>query len=95
MVIHGLDVTVPLGLPRAPDETMRVALDDLTRGGVHEHFGVSIDGRHLQASDLDWSYGSGSVLRGPAAELALALCGRAVPEGRLEGEPLRRADPAS
>ena len=95
VVIHGLDVTVPLELPRPPDETMRVTLDDLTRGGGHEHFGISIDGRHLQASDLDWSYGSGGALRGPAAELALVLCGRAVPEGRLEGEPPRRADPAT
>jgi hypothetical protein len=27
-------------------------------------------------------------VRGPAEELALVLCGRAVPPGRLEGEPL-------
>jgi hypothetical protein len=47
--------------------------------------------RELQASDLDWSYGSGAVLRGEAADLALAMCGRAVPDGRLEGEPLVRA----
>lgn len=79
VVIHGLDVTVPLGLPRSPDETIRVVLDDMTRGGVHEHFGVSIDGRRLEASDLDWSYGSGDTLRRPAAALALTLCGRAVP----------------
>ncbi len=89
VVIHGLDVTVPLGVPRrSPDETIRVVLDDLTQGGGHAHFGVDIQGRHLQASDLDWSYGSGAALRGAAADLALAMCGRAVPDGRLEGEPL-------
>jgi len=89
VVIHGLDVTVPLGVPRrSPDETIRVVLDDLTQGGGHAHFGVEIQGRHLQASDLDWSYGSGAALRGAAADLALAMCGRAVPDGRLEGEPL-------
>ena len=89
VVIHGLDVTVPLGVPRrSPDATIRVVLDDLTAGGVHARFGTSIEGRSLQASDLDWSYGSGPVLRGPAEYLALVLCGRATPEGRLEGKPL-------
>ena len=89
VVIHGLDVTVPLGVPRrTPDATIRVVLDDLTGGGVHERFGTSIRGHRLQATDLDWSYGSGPALRGPAGDLALALCGRAIPQGRLEGEPL-------
>ena len=89
VVIHGLDVTVPLGVPRRPpDETMRVVLDDLTEGGVHAHFGTGIDGRSLQATDLDWSYGSGPALRGAAADLALVMCGRTVPAGRLEGTPL-------
>jgi uncharacterized protein (TIGR03083 family) len=91
VVIHGLDVTVPLGVPRrSPDETIRVVLDDLTQGGGHAHFGVDIDGRRLQATDLDWSHGSGPALRGAAADLAVAMCGRAVPDGRLDGEPLAR-----
>lgn len=89
VVIHGLDVTVPLGVPRrSVDATMRVVLDDLTAGGVQQHFGTSIEGRSLQATDLDWSYGAGPALRGPAEYLALVMCGRTVPEGRLEGEPL-------
>ena len=89
VVIHGLDVTVPLGVPRrSPEDTIRIILDDLTAGGVHERFGTSIDGRHLQATDLDWSYGSGPVLRGKAEDIALVLCGRTVPAGRIEGKPL-------
>ena len=96
VVIHGLDVTVPLGVPRrSPDATIRVVLDDLTGGGVHDRFGTSIQGRSLQATDLDWSYGSGPALRGPAEDLALVLCGRAVPTGRLEGEAaVSRRSPA-
>jgi len=91
VVIHGLDVTVPLGLPRrSPDETIQVVLDDLTQGGGHAHFGVVMENRRLEADDLDWSHGSGPVLRGTAGDLALALCGRDVPDGRLDGEPLRR-----
>ena len=53
VVIHGLDVTVPLGVPRrSPDATIRVVLDDLTVGGVQAHFGTSIEGRSLQATTL-------------------------------------------
>jgi uncharacterized protein (TIGR03083 family) len=94
VVIHGLDVTVPLGVPRrTPDDAIRVILDDLTRGDVHENFGISIKGRCLRATDLDWSYGSGPALTAAAADLALAMCGRAVPAGRLDGEPLHRTGP--
>ena len=94
-VIHGLDVTVPLGAPRlAPDTTIRVILDDLTKGDVNERFGIDIAGRQLQATDLDWSFGAGPVLRGPAADLALVICGRSVPPGRLAGAPLALRQPA-
>ena len=87
VVIHGLDVTVPLGVPRrSPDGTIRIILDDLTQGGVHKHFGTSVEGRSLQATDLDWSYGSGPALRGAAGDLAVMLCGRRLPAGRIEDE---------
>ena len=76
-VIHGLDAAVPLGLRRhVADAAMRVVLDDLTRGGVHEYFGTDIDGHRLEATDLDWSYGKGTPLCGTAEDLALTLCGR-------------------
>jgi uncharacterized protein (TIGR03083 family) len=95
VVIHGLDVTVPLGAARlAPDQTIRVILDDLTQGDVNARFGIDIAGRRLQATDLDWSFGQGAVLRGPAADLALVICGRSVPPGRLEGAPLALHEPA-
>ena len=92
VVIHGLDVTVPLGVPRrSPDDTIRVVLDDLAQGGGHAHFRTVINGRRLEAYDLDWSHGSGPVLRGAAGDLALAMGGRSVPGGRLDGEPLTRS----
>jgi uncharacterized protein (TIGR03083 family) len=89
VVIHGLDVTVPLGVARlASGEVIGDVLDALTEGGGHAHFGIEIDGRRLEATDLPWSYGSGPVLRGSAEDLALVLCGRALPGERLEGKPL-------
>jgi uncharacterized protein (TIGR03083 family) len=89
VVIHGLDVTVPLKVERhPPKETMRVVLDNLTEGRIHEHFSTVIAGRRLEATDLNWSCGVGALLRGTAEDLALALCGRTIPSGRLHGDPL-------
>jgi uncharacterized protein (TIGR03083 family) len=86
VVIHGLDVTVPLGLSRRPpEETMHSVLDDLTEGGTHAHFGVALSGLSLHATDMDWSFGSGTPVAGPAVDLALLLCGRDLRHGRAEG----------
>jgi uncharacterized protein (TIGR03083 family) len=96
VVIHGLDVTVPLNLPRlSSDETIRVILDDLTKRDGSVHFGIDIAGRHLRATDLDWSFGQGPMLCGAAADLALVICGRSVPPGRLDGAPLVVRQPAA
>lgn len=89
VVVHGLDATIPLGVPhRGPEENLHVVLEDLTRGGGHENFGVSVMGRRLEATDLDWSFGSGAPLSGSSEALIVALCGRVLPRGRLDGAPL-------
>ena len=93
VVIHGLDVTVPLDRDRlASDQTIRVILDDLTRGGIHENFGIDIEDRMLEATDLDWRYGSGSPLRGTAETLVLLMSGRSVSNELVHGAPLGRAE---
>jgi hypothetical protein len=80
---------VPLGEPRrASDAAIRTVLDDLTTGGGHAHFGTDIQGRSLHTTDVDWTYGSGPQLSGTAADVALHLCGRSVPAGRLRGGAL-------
>jgi len=89
VVIHALDITVPLGAPRtASDTALRTVLDELTEGGGHAHFGTDIEGRALRATDIDWSYGSSAPLSGTAGDLALHICGRSLPADRLQGEPL-------
>jgi uncharacterized protein (TIGR03083 family) len=87
-VIHALDVTVALGveLPMPPG-ALETVLDDLV-GGAHAYFGTAVTGRRFEATDIDWSHGTGSPVVGPASSLALALCGRRLPAGSLEGGPL-------
>jgi hypothetical protein len=53
-------------------------------------FGVDLDGVELQATDVDWSYGTGRPVRGRAEDLLLLLCGRRVPAERLEGTAAAR-----
>jgi uncharacterized protein (TIGR03083 family) len=85
-VIHSLDITGPLGEPRcATDDAIRIVLDDLTEGDLHAHFGTETKGRAFNATDIAWSYGSGTVVSGTAADLALSLSGRTVPNRLLTG----------
>jgi uncharacterized protein (TIGR03083 family) len=90
-VIHSLDVMVPLGIHRQfADERIRTVLDGLTNQRSLKYFKVDFTGIELHADDLDWSFGSGKALAGSAADLALALCGRTLPAGRLHGQPASR-----
>jgi uncharacterized protein (TIGR03083 family) len=89
-VIHGLDITVPLGIDRrVPTERLRLVLDGINPRSL-KFFGVDLDGVHLCADDLDWTFGSGTPLSGAAQDLLLVLCGRTLPAGHLRGEPARR-----
>ena len=76
VVIHGLDITAPLGIERSPDAAIVAILEHLTVDGVHAHFGFVIDGLRLQATDTDWGFGTGRLVTGTAADLALHICGR-------------------
>jgi hypothetical protein len=87
-VIHGLDFTVPLGIDRqVPEDRLRIALRGLTKSKRLKFFGVALQGIELHASDINWTFGSGTPMSGTAQDLALVLCGRKLPTGRLEGEP--------
>jgi uncharacterized protein (TIGR03083 family) len=90
-VVHGLDVTVALGLDRrVPEERLRPVLDGLRASRARRYFGVDLTGVELRADDLDWSLGSGTVLSGRAQDLLLVVCGRRLPAGLLRGEPSDR-----
>jgi uncharacterized protein (TIGR03083 family) len=90
-VIHGLDLVVPLGIcRRVPEDRLRVVLDSITAPAARKHFGTDLSGIELRADDMDWAFGSGQQLTGAAQDLALVLCGRKLPAGRLRGEPSSR-----
>lgn len=90
-VIHGLDITVPLSISRrVPEDRLRAVLDAITAPKARKHFGTDLTGVELRAEDIDWAYGSGQQLSGAAQDLALVLCGRKLPPGRLHGEPAAR-----
>jgi uncharacterized protein (TIGR03083 family) len=86
-VIHGLDVTVALGIDRqVPAGRMRLVLAGVVSPRSLKHFGTDLTGVELRATDLDWTYGSGAAVRGTAQDLALLICGRTLPPGRLKAD---------
>lgn len=90
-VIHGLDFTVPLDTGRrVPERRLLVVLAGLTRPKPLGFFGTDLSGVELRAQDIDWSFGSGAPVTGMAQDLALVLCGRKLPAGRLHGDHAAR-----
>ncbi len=90
-VIHGLDITVPLGLAFAvPEERLRRVLPVSAADKTVTFFGADLAGIEFRARDMDWTLGSGAPLTGAAADLLLAMCGRKLPAGRLSGEAAAR-----
>lgn len=81
-VIHSLDVTVALDRPTvASGEAVVAVLDQLTAadGAL---FGVDLTGVRLEATDTDWSWGSGNAVRADSGLLVALLSGRTLPDGR-------------
>ncbi|MFI6290842.1 maleylpyruvate isomerase family mycothiol-dependent enzyme [Nonomuraea sp. NPDC050790] len=85
-VIHGLDITLPLGLGRKvpPDRLVLAMPADLTAKSI-TFFGARLDGVRFTADDLDWSAGTGELVTGSAQDLLLAVTGRKLPPGHLSG----------
>jgi uncharacterized protein (TIGR03083 family) len=90
-VVHCLDVieAVPLSR-RMADERVRRVLSLVASPTAPNLFGTDLSGVELRADDLEWSYGSGALVVGPAQALALVVSGRLLPPGRLQGETAAR-----
>jgi len=89
-VIHGLDISVALGLERRPPvDRIGLILGSMRDKNVR-YFGTDLSGVRLEANDLDWSLGEGAPLRGNAQDLLLVVCGRRLPADLLEGAAAAR-----
>lgn len=89
-LIHGLDITVSLGLDRVvPLDRVAMVLAGLNPRNI-AFFGTDLTGIQFRATDLDWSYGAGTQIRGLAQDLLLVICGRTLPPGHLEGDAADR-----
>ncbi|WP_327271409.1 maleylpyruvate isomerase family mycothiol-dependent enzyme [Streptomyces sp. NBC_01224] len=85
-VIHGLDITVALGLDRrVPEARLRILLESVDARTLR-FFGADLGGIALRADDLDWSFGTGTPVSGAAQDLLLLAYGRRLPPGHLRGE---------
>ena len=85
-VVHGLDITIPLGLEHPVSEAaLRVVLDHATSPLSQKHFKLDLKGTRLEANDLDWAFGAGKPLRGSAHQLLMVLMDRRLPAGALSG----------
>lgn len=86
-LIHGEDIRIPLGIADdRPQERWRPTLDFLmTRKARLGFLPAAKPDLWYQATDVEWQHGRGDVVSGPAATLALALCGRAARLDELDG----------
>jgi uncharacterized protein (TIGR03083 family) len=84
-MIHQQDIRRPLGIPRViPPERLRTVLNyALTAPAVRGTRRAG--GVRLVATDLDWAYGSGPEVNGPAEALLMAMAARPDALNQLTG----------
>lgn len=86
-VIHHIDITRPLGLPTTTSDTnRRAALERVVTLGGFVRAKARAKGLKVVATDIDFTWGEGPEVRGPADDLLLALSGRPAGLDALEGD---------
>jgi len=81
-VIHSLDVTIALDRPAVAPQEAVIALLDLLTAARGTWFGIDLTDIRLEATDTDWSWGSGELVRADRGSLVALLSGRALRDGR-------------
>ena len=87
VLVHAGDISEAVGRPLAfPTDHYVAGLDYLK--DVQQALGCRerIAGLSLQATDADWSHGTGPAVHGTAQHLALAMAGRAAVLDHLTGD---------
>lgn len=84
--VHRHDIALALGRPVETDpERLRWLADGVVAMERPLGSGERVKGLRLIATDIDWHYGTGPEVRGPAAAIILAACGRDTLASELEG----------
>src|SRR5262249_61767097 len=82
VVVHGLDISRPLGIKREiPAEVLIRVLDFYRNTQLLIGAKKRIAGLRLAATDLEWQTGAGPEVSGPAVSLLQAMAGRRVALG--------------
>ncbi len=85
-LIHGLDITEPLGLAAPPAERTAVVLRGATSRSL-KYFGANLHGKRLVATDADVAIGDGDPVAMPVKEVLLVVTGRRpLAEGLLDDD---------
>jgi uncharacterized protein (TIGR03083 family) len=87
ILVHGQDITLPLGIRWSMPRAAAVVSADRVWGlGFPFHARRRLRGYRLRALDADWTRGDGPVIEGPIDALLLLLTGRTVALDRLTGD---------
>ncbi|MEM8708485.1 MAG: maleylpyruvate isomerase family mycothiol-dependent enzyme [Actinomycetota bacterium] len=87
--VHHHDIALAVGRSVPTDEgRLRWLADGVPQATRFIGCAARVDGVRMIATDIDWHYGTGPEVRGPAAAIILAACGRSVWHDRLEGPGL-------
>lgn len=92
IAIHTQDVRRPLGLDGSlDDDVLREALDFVTthKQATNLVDRRSIEGVQLKATDIDWSFGEGAAISGPAEAILMGLANRPLDDA-LSGDGLSK-----
>jgi uncharacterized protein (TIGR03083 family) len=88
-LVHAEDIRRPLGIAHEyPVASVTAVTDFYARSNVLIGGKKRVAGLTLQATDTDWSHGSGPVVSGPARALMLAATGRKAALDELSGPGL-------
>jgi uncharacterized protein (TIGR03083 family) len=88
VVLHDLDVRIPLGIDRAiPEDRLAVTFHHLA-SAPSPGFAVGgrLSGLRFEAVDTGWTSGRGAPVRGDAEAIVLAMAGRTIAWPRLDGD---------
>jgi uncharacterized protein (TIGR03083 family) len=89
VLVHTQDIAIPLGRHHEmPREAARAAAASRRNSGFPFYAKKRLAGCRLEATDIDWTSGEGTLVQGPIAALLLLITGRPASLRELSGDGL-------